>query len=177
MSDIRGSLVTAFDYVWGRFLGRLEGLGDEEYFWEPAPGGWSIREDDDGRWRIDGDGGGGPAPDPVPVTTIAWRIGHIGLTLIDYGERLFAGRLITLDDVEFAATAAGAVEFLQDAYQRHWRPGLDALDEERWWRPIGPLFGPFAESPTTDLVIHVFDELVHHAAEVGVLRDLYGHRR
>ena len=33
---------------------------------------------DDGRWRLDGGGGGGPAPDPVPVTTIAWRLGHLG---------------------------------------------------------------------------------------------------
>jgi hypothetical protein len=27
-----------------------------------------------------------------------------------------------------------------------------------------------------DLALHVLDELVHHAAEVGLLRDLYSHR-
>jgi hypothetical protein len=56
MADIAHSLTSAFDGVWGRFLGRLDGLGDQEYFWEPVPGGWSVRPGDDGRWRIDGDG-------------------------------------------------------------------------------------------------------------------------
>jgi hypothetical protein len=71
MAGIGTSLGTAFDYPWDRFRQRLAGLSDDEYFWEPLPGCWSVRQSGDGRWRIDGDGGGGPAPDPVPVTTIA----------------------------------------------------------------------------------------------------------
>jgi hypothetical protein len=38
------SLITAFDYVWGRLTGRLDGLTDQEYFWEPVPGCWSLRQ-------------------------------------------------------------------------------------------------------------------------------------
>ena len=72
------SLINAFDYVWERVVGRLGGLTDEEYFWEPVAGCWSLRQDEQSRWRLDGGGGGGPAPDPVPVTTIAWRPGHLG---------------------------------------------------------------------------------------------------
>lgn len=176
MADIAHSLTATFDQVWDRFLGRLEGLGDEEYFWEPVPDGWSVRPGDDGRWRIDGDGGGGPAPDPVPVTTIAWRIGHIGLTFTDFGDRLFADRMITLDDVEFAPSASAAVAFLEDGYRNHWREPIETLGEERWRHPIGPLFGRYAELSTVDLALHVLDELSHHAAEVGVLRDLYRHK-
>jgi hypothetical protein len=175
VADIANSLTTAFDHVWGRFLGRLDGLGDEEYLWEPVPDCWSVRQDDDGRWRIDGDGGdGGPAsaPDPAPVTTIAWRIGHIGLTFIGFGDRLFADGSRTLEDVRIASSPAEARMFLQTSY-REWREGLDTLEEDRWWRPIGPKFGPYAPQPTTDLALHVLDELIHHAAEVGVLRDLY----
>ncbi len=78
MDAIAGSLITAFDYVWDRLTGRLAGLTDDEYFWEPVAGCWSLRQGSDGRWHLDGGGGGGPAPDPVPVTTIAWRIGHLG---------------------------------------------------------------------------------------------------
>ena len=78
MDNLAGSLVTAFDYVWERLTGRLGGLTDEEYFWEPVAGCWSLRQDEQGRWRLDGGGGGGPAPDPAPVTTIAWRLGHLG---------------------------------------------------------------------------------------------------
>jgi len=72
------SLINAFDYVWERVVGRLGGLTDEEYFWEPVAGCWSLRQDEQSRWRLDGGGGGGPAPDPVPVTIIAWRPGHLG---------------------------------------------------------------------------------------------------
>jgi hypothetical protein len=36
--------------------------------------------------------------------------------------------------------------------------------------------GPSLVEATTGLVLHVFDEVVHHAAEVALLRDLYLHR-
>jgi hypothetical protein len=36
VADLGSSLTRALDYVWGRFLDRLEGLGNGEYFWEPA---------------------------------------------------------------------------------------------------------------------------------------------
>jgi hypothetical protein len=90
MADVGNSLTKAFDYAWDRFLGRLEGLGDAEHFWEPVPGCWSVRRGADGRWAMDG----GPAPEPAPVTTIAWRIGHIGMALAGFADRLFgAGTL------------------------------------------------------------------------------------
>jgi hypothetical protein len=176
MADIANSLASAFDQVWDRFLGRLDGLSDEEYLWNPVPDCWSVRPGDDGRWRIDGDGGdGGPAnaPVPPPITTIAWRIGHIGLTFIGYGDRLFADGKITLDDVEFASSATEAVAFLGNTYRGYWREGIGTLGQEQWWRSIGPAFGSYAEVSTTDLALHVLDELTHHAAEVGLLRDLY----
>jgi hypothetical protein len=31
-------LLTQFDYTWERLLTRLEGLTDDEYFWEPVSG-------------------------------------------------------------------------------------------------------------------------------------------
>ena len=179
MADVASSLLSAFDQVWGRFLGRLDGLSDEEYFWNPVPDCWSVRRGDDGRWRIDGDGGdGGPAnaPVPPPVTTIAWRIGHIGLTFIGYGDRLFADGRVTLNDVEFASSATEAVAFLGDTYQGYWREGIGTLGPDRWWRSIGPAFGSYAHLSTADVALHVLDELTHHAAEIGLLRDLYRHK-
>jgi hypothetical protein len=50
------SPVTAFDFVWGRFSDRLIGLTDEEYFWEPVAGCWTLRPDSTGRWVLDGAG-------------------------------------------------------------------------------------------------------------------------
>ena len=36
--------------------------------------------------------------------------------------------------------------------------------------------GPYAESSKADLALHVLDEVIHHGAEVGLLRDLYAKR-
>jgi hypothetical protein len=43
MADIGNSLTMALDDEWGRFLDRLEGLGNGEYFWEPVPGCRLVR--------------------------------------------------------------------------------------------------------------------------------------
>ena len=39
--------------------------------------------------------------------------------------------------------------------------------------PLGPSWGPYADADTLDLALHVLDEVIHHGAEVGVLRDLW----
>jgi hypothetical protein len=176
MKTISDSLITAFDYVWNRVTGRLAGLTDEEYFWEPVAGCWSLRPGDDGRWRLDGGGGGGPAPDPVPVTTIAWRIGHLGgLAVGGFANSRFSGGTLTAEQIDFPASAAAVPGFLDEQYQR-WRAGLTGLSADQWTAPLGPAWGPYAEDNTVDLALHVLDEVVHHGAEVGVLRDLYANR-
>ena len=78
MDAIPGSLITAFDYVWDHLPGRLSGLTDKECFWEPAAGCWSLRQGDDGPVAPRRRRGRRPRPGPGPVTTIAWRLGHLG---------------------------------------------------------------------------------------------------
>jgi hypothetical protein len=173
MTDTAASIISAFDFVWERLSSRVVGLDDEEYFWEPVPGCWSLRRDGDGRWRLDGEGGGGPAPDPVPVTTIAWRLGHLGaLALGGFAERRFGDGTTDSLELDFPGGAAGVPEFL-DVHYRTWREGLAGLPTAGWELALGRSWGPFAASNTVDLALHVLDEVVHHAAEVGVLRDLW----
>lgn len=70
-------LVALLDAAYGRLHGRLQGLTDEEYHWQPVPDGWSIRPGADGRWAADY---AFPDPDPAPFTTLAWRLfAHRGL--------------------------------------------------------------------------------------------------
>jgi hypothetical protein len=167
------SIITTFDYVWDRVSRRLTGLSDEEYLWEPVADCWSLRQGEDGRWRLDGDGGGGPAPDPVPLATIAWRIGHLGgLALGGFANRRFGDGTLVVENLDYPATAAAVGAFLSKHYEA-WREGLCGLDESGWGSPLGPSWGPFAENNTVDLALHVLDEVVHHGAEVGVLRDLW----
>jgi hypothetical protein len=63
-----------------------------------------------------------------------------------------------------------------DSNYAEWRDGIASWGEVEWDAQLGPKFGPYAESTRTDLALHVLDEVVHHAAEVGVLRDLYVQR-
>ncbi len=66
MAGIADSMADVFDYVWNRFQGRLAGLADDEYFWEPVCGCWSVRQAAGGVWVIDGAGGdvsAGPPPE------------------------------------------------------------------------------------------------------------------
>ena len=40
-------------------------------------------------------------------------------------------------------------------------------------RPAGPAEGPYAAAPLASLVLHINREVIHHGAEITLLRDLY----
>lgn len=176
MASVGASITGCFDDVFARLTVRLAGLSDDEYLWEPVAGCWSVRRGADGRLAIDGGGGGGPAPDPAPFTTIAWRIGHIALSLGGFADALFGEGTLDVADLDYPAGGDGVGPFLE-GHWRSWRDGLGGVEGDEWWRPIGARFGPYCDDSVADLALHVLDELVHHAGEVGVLRDLYAHRR
>jgi hypothetical protein len=156
--------------------GRLDGPTDEECFWEPVARCWSLRHGGDGGWHLDGGGGGGPAPDPVPVTTIAWRVGHLGgIAVGGFASRRFGDGTLTTEQINFPPNAAGVPGFLDEHY-RTWRAGMTGLSPGEWVAPLGPSWGPYAEASTVDLALHVLDEVIHRGAEVSLLRDLCYHR-
>jgi hypothetical protein len=169
-------MITTFDYVMDRLFTRLDGLGDDEYRWEPVEGCWSLRQDPEGNWRIEGTIGNAASPTPAPFTTIAWRIGHIGVALGGFADRRFGEATLRVEDIDFPKTADAASGFLRD-HHRAWLDGLATLDEQAWWKTLGPAWGPYADSNNVDLAMHVLDEVVHHGAEVALLRDLYARRR
>jgi hypothetical protein len=165
-------LLTGLDDAWQRLRSRLAGLSQEEYLWPAAPSCWTVRPSDDG-WQVDW---ADPDPDPAPVTTIAWRMWHIGSDcLASYvsphlGEWPLAARgKAWYGDVELAQDA------LATSYQV-FRARIEGLGEDGMWRALGPAWGQFAESTWADLAVHALDELAHHGAEIALLRDLYGQR-
>ena len=173
-------LVGQLEFYWDVHLRpRLDGLSDEEYFWEPVEGCWSLRRALDGGWRLDG---GRPEPSPPPVTTIAWRLVHVGATcLANRASAFFGGIDVPADadmfdprlvPADLPGGADAAVAFLERSYRR-WHDGIAALDEEGLGRPLGPRGGPYAEDPMAELVAHINREVMHHGAEIALLRDLY----
>jgi DinB superfamily len=160
---------------------RMDGLTDEEYFWEPVAGCWSIRPRGESNPAAPGSGDytadfAFPEPDPPPVTTIAWRLAHIIVGV--FGMRNaghFGGPPVDYQTFAFAGSAAQALAQLDDAYAG-WIKGARGLGDEGLARPCGPAEGPYAEHPMAELVLHINREAIHHGAEIAVLRDLYRHR-
>ena len=165
-------LLEQLDWHWQRQLRpRLEGLTDEEYLWEPVPGAWSVRPHRGGV-TIDF---AVPEPVPPPVTTIAWRLAHVIVGCLAIRSASHFGRpAADYQTWSYARTAAEALRQLDEESAR-WRDGVRALDEEGLTRPCGPAEGPFADVPMATLVLHINREVIHHGAEISLLRDLYAH--
>jgi len=167
----RDQLLAQLEFYWDYHLWpRLDGLTDEEYFWEPAPDCWSIRQKPDGRWDIDW---AWPAPDPPPVTTIAWRLAHVAIpTLGMRWSNHFGDGTFTLSTVAWPGSAAEALTALDTSYHR-WLESVRELDDAALAKPVGPAEGQWADQPFAALVFHLNREVMHHGGEICLLRDLY----
>src|SRR5215472_3569210 len=118
--DWNNELVEQLDWHWqNHFRPRLDGLTDDEYFWEPVPGCWSLRDRAECATQVPAGSGrlladfAFPPPDPAPVTTIAWRIGHLIVGV--FGMRNashFGGPPFDYATVEWPETASAALEQL-----------------------------------------------------------------
>lgn len=168
-NGLASHLSEQLDFHWRTQLRpRLVGLTDDEYFWAPVPGCWTVHPDG----RIDFDY---PPPQPEPVTTIAWRLAHVIVGVLAMRNHShFGGLPADYDSWDYATDAGTALDQLDDAY-RLWRDGVLGLDDAALARPCGPAEGPYAEEPMTTLVLHINREMIHHGAEIALLRDLYTH--
>jgi hypothetical protein len=171
-SPLREDLIDLSDYVWRRLVDRLEGLTDEEYLWEPVPGCWSIHPRPDGLWTWDFSW---PEPDPPPITTIAWRLVHVTVNDDRFRPWLGLGPHPHRPHRTVPPTAEAAVEVVA-ATRAERREDLIETTDHQLGEQIGPLGGPYAERTRVSWVLHVLDEVIHHGAEVGLLRDLYRER-
>lgn len=178
--DVTAELLAQLEWHWSNQLRpRLDGLTDDEYLWEPAQPAWNVRPRDpaggaaqpgSGPFTVDF---AFPEPDPPPVTTIAWRLAHIVVGVL--GMRVashFGGPPVDYQSHAYAGTAADALAQLDDAHAA-WVGGVRGLDAAALAAPCGPAEGPYAELSMAALVLHINREVIHHGAEVSLLRDLY----
>lgn len=182
MDWVRALIVDQLGFYWDyHLMPRLAGLTDDEYYWEPVDGCWSIRPDSQGILRFDGLTVF-PEPVPPPVTTLAWRIVHIAVGVFYTRASTFFGDGSVPDDADMAdprhrpahlpATAEEAVALLEKSY-RWWTDGVLTLTDEQLAEPLGPRGGYYADQSMAQLVLHLSRETMHHGGEIGVLRDLY----
>jgi hypothetical protein len=158
---------------------RLAGLTDDEYFFEPVPGSWSVRPAGaptpatlfgTGPMQVDFDA---DPPSPPPVTTIAWRLAHLTVGVFgDRNARYFDGPPIGYESYAYPATAAGALADLDEGYAR-WMAGIGDLGPAQL---AGNCREPgFETDSMAALILHIHREAIHHLAEIALLRDLWAH--
>jgi hypothetical protein len=171
------TLVDQTGIAWRLARTRLAGLTDDEFFWEPVAGCWSLRRRSEmaavpgdaapGEWWIDG---GDPAPDPPPFTTVAWLVAHMTLGTWNWND-IILGRPVA-PEPSLPGHADGAVALWTDVVGRFERMVAGFSDDDlagevdAWGGRVARAF----------LVSHVVAEVLHHSAEVGRLRDLFRHR-
>jgi hypothetical protein len=186
--DILRAVVGQIEWWWRTiFRPRIKGLTDDEYLWEPADGCWTIHPADGGRIVADFEW---PPPAAPPLTTIAWRLCHLGVGCLanrasvlypDQVPRSILEKPFEETTLPFPYDAAAALDFL-DEWWDVWLRGLRGAGERGLWEPIGerewdlPAMQLGHEDPVIGLVLHVHRELMHHGAEVCLLRDLYERR-
>lgn len=179
--DWGAAVVEQLDVHWqGQLRPRLSGLTDEEYRWEPVPNAWNVRPRADGDLTSPGSGlftvdFAYPPPEPAPVTTIAWRLAHVIVGVL--GSRNashFGGPPVDYATFSYAGTAADALSQLDEQYAR-WIEGVRSLDPDALARPCGPVEGDWATATMAALALHINREVIHHGAEIALLRDLYAH--
>lgn len=179
--DWTSTLASQLSWHWDAQLRpRLAGLSDEEYFWEPVPRCWSVRPRAQATTPMAAGGGefvmdfGYPEPEPPPMTTIAWRTAHLLVGVFGMrNARYFGAPEVDFLTYDYPTTAVEALLRLDDVYAT-WLSGITALDLKDL---VANCREPGYEADSmAGLILHIHREVIHHGAEIALLRDLYAGR-
>jgi len=180
-TDRLSLLLAQFDQAHEMARARLEGLGDEEYLWEPTPDAWSVRRRGaaaspnpvgPGEWQLDEDF---TDPPGAPVTTIAWRLGHLHWSFAGRWEWTFGERRRRPNELtDYTPSATVALERFWELMDR-WRAAVAALTPEQLDTSGFGQFpnGSDPDEPFVAVIWWTNLEYIHHMAEIGLLRDLW----
>ncbi len=161
---------------WSAASNRWQGMTDDEYWWEPSPGAFGLVRRDDGCFYDWPPGSLGETT--PPVTTIGWRMAHLGLGCFLNRWHTYFGEPIDWEVQPFPDNATDALAFLEE-WKKRWRASLVDAGEEFLWSPLGDREGDVEvmqlgkNDPVINLVLHMNREVMHHGAEISLLRDLY----
>ena len=147
---------------------RVEGLSDDEFWWEPVAGCWTVRQDASGRWSADYPEP--PHPVPPPFTTIAWRLVHVAECKVMYHEYAFGAARLSWPTLDSAHSARDAIGVLEQG-QALLSADLARMTDQRLDTEVRTNWGELWPAH------RIFTTMIHHdlqhGGEIGVLRDLY----
>jgi hypothetical protein len=163
----RTLLLTMLDDTYSRLLARVQGLTDDEFFWQPIPNCWTIYRGARSRWTYHY---AEPDPDPAPVTTIGWQLVHVVLCKIMYHEWAYGSAQLTWPALDIPYTAADAIALLEHAHAQ-LRGDLQGLSESQLDEPRKTNWGELW--PAWRIFWTMIDHDALHGGAIGTLRDLY----
>ena len=177
--DWTGEVVDQVDTHWQeRLRPRLEGMTDDELFWEPVHGCRSVRPRGttdapvfygSGAFTLDH----GKVDGADPLTTSAWRLGHLSQTLASTDGTYLGGPPTDVHTFDHPGTASDLLARL-DAEYAAFAHGVRALGDEGLSEPQGHRSPPaFAHAPVARVVLGTSVEVFHNGAEACLLRDLW----
>jgi hypothetical protein len=177
MAELLPYVLGQTDIWWYGFSRRMEGLTDEELLWQPVPSAWCLETRDGGLFYTWPPGSRGETE--PPVTTMAWRMCHVAYgcfrarTSMHFGDGSF-----DFYGTPYPSTAAEALAELAAA-RDEWHEAIRSRGESRLWQPLGDAEGNLDfmqlghDDPFLGLVLHINRELMHHGAEMMMMRDLH----
>lgn len=177
-------LLAQFDFSTESLLGRIAGLTDEEYFWEPVDNCWSVRRASDargvrmygkGEWKLEFEALPLDSAEPPPVTTIAWRLAHLATGMTLRADWTIGTRSLEFETVEMPGSAAAGIAALEQS-TAFWREALTMATTDADLDQVGRSGFPWGldpDLPFIDIVWWVNKEVIHHGAEIALLRDLW----
>ena len=114
-------------------------------------------------------------PDVSPVTTIAWRLGHLHSNFAGDWEWTFGERRRDPHElVDFTPSASLAVQRFWATVDR-WRESVATVSDEQL-DTVGFSQYPYGSNPDEPYIAVLWGinlELIHHMAEIALLRDLW----
>ena len=114
-------------------------------------------------------------PDASPVTTIAWRLGHLHFNFAGDWEWTFGERRRDPHElVDFTPSASLAVQRFWATVDR-WRESVATVSDEQL-DTVGFSQYPYGSNPDEPYIAVLWGinlELIHHMAEIALLRDLW----
>jgi len=166
-------LLALWDTSVDELFARLEGVDDTEWTWEPGPGARTVRRVD-GSWVHDRPG---PFGGPPGVRALAWTAGHLAEMGLLRADWTTGSHRLEPDGTPWPGTAAEGLAFLRHGLDA-WRRTLDQVDDEDLDTVGRSAFahGLDPHLPLIDIAWWNTRELVHHAADLMTVRDLYAVR-
>jgi DinB superfamily len=160
-------LLAQMDEAYARLMARLDGLTDEELFWQPVRDCWTVYQDRNGRWTYHY---AVPDPQPAPMTTIAWQLVHVALCKLMYHEWAFGAAQLTWPELE-TPHSVQRITILLTTGQRQLREDLVPLGEKQLDEFLLTNWGE--RWPAWRIFWTMIDHDALHTGAIGHLRDAY----